>query len=91
MATNFADLNSDLLATLSAGFLICNGITSTDAGLVKALSGAVFSNINAWYRNQGRTFNPDAELVEEEAIRYAFGRVQMIADLAKAAADQLAQ
>ena len=81
---NFADRNTELLATLSAGFLICNGIFDAGAELVRALSTNVFINIKRWYEERGRTFNPDAELVEEEAVRYAFDRAQMIVNLAEA-------
>lgn len=81
---NFADRNAELLAALSAGFLICNGILNATPELVHALSTNVYINVSRWYEERGRTFNPDAELVEEEAVRYAFARAQMIADLAKA-------
>ena len=87
----FADRNAELLATLSAGFLICNGLLNAGAELVRALSTNVFININRWYEERGRTFNPDAELVEEEAVRYAFDRAQMIANLAEAVSKASAQ
>ena len=86
METNFATLNSNRLADLSVGFCLFNGILSPDADLIKALSLAVMFNVNKWYEDNGRTLNAAAELIEEEAIAFAFAKVQGIAFAAQAAA-----
>ena len=79
--TPIAAENAQRLAVLSNLFCIKNNIPITP-DLVSVLSNAVFEGITNWYAEHGRTFNPKAERIEDEALVDAFVRVQEIADLA---------
>ena len=82
MNENIATQNAKRLASLSAIFCLINGIPATPE-LAPILSGAVMANIGKWYEEHGRTdFNPQTELICEDAIKFAFERVQTIANLA---------
>lgn len=79
---NIARQNSDRLAALSIIFCLMNNLPMDDTTLCKILSMTVMSHIAKWYEDRGKTFNPEAELIEDEAIKSAFERVQEIANLA---------
>lgn len=78
--------NATTLAGLSTAFCELNGLEVNDE-LARVISLAVNANIARWYDDNGKTYNPTAELIEEEAIKYAFGRLQAIAMLAAMAAN----
>jgi len=79
---DIANQNAQRLANLSAIFCIVNNIPVTEE-LGHALSSAVVANVAKWYENNGRPdFNPQTELICDEAIKAAFARMQEIADLA---------
>ena len=78
-----ADENAQRLAVLTNLFCLKNNHTTTpDLHLIPVLSNAVFEGITNWYAERGRTFNPKAERIEDDALVDAFARVQKIADLA---------
>ena len=76
-----ASENAERLAILSNLFCIKNNIPITP-DLIPVLSNAVFEGITNWYAERGRTFDPKAERIEDDALIDAFARVQKIADLA---------
>ncbi len=86
MDNTIASQNSKRLSVLSAVFCLLNGITPTDE-LAQVMSLAVMGNILKWYADNGQPyFNPATELICDEAVQFAFGRVQQIADLARISA-----
>ena len=82
MNESIATQNAQRLASLSAVFCIMNNLPVSEE-LARILSGAVMANIGKWYAENGRTdFNPQTELICDDAIKAAFARVQEIANLA---------
>lgn len=82
MNENIAIQNAKRLASLSAAFCLLNQLPNSQE-LCQALAGAVMANVMKWYENNGRTdFNPQTELICDDAIKSAFERVQQIATLA---------
>lgn len=79
--TPIAIENANRLAVLSNLFCIKNNIPITP-DLIPVLSDAVFEGITNWYAERGRTFNPETERIEDDALIDAFARVQKVADLA---------
>lgn len=79
--TPIAIENAERLAVLSNLFCIKNNIPITP-DLIPILTNAVFEGINNWYSERGRTFNPETERIEDDALVNAFARVQEIADIA---------
>lgn len=77
--------NIDLLSRLSVIFCLMNGITPTDE-FVAVFTSAIMTYISCWYAEQGRTFNPATDAVEEDAVKFAFGRAQELANLASISA-----
>ena len=87
MENTIANQNSERLAAMSVIFCMMNGINPSDE-LVGILAMTVMSEIAKWYDENGKgNFNPMTDLVEEDAIRFAFGRIQQIANLAKVTAE----
>ena len=84
-STIFSTLNASLLATASVEF--CNeiGLEVTDE-LVAVLSTAVMSALARWYNENGKEFDLAINLIEPDALAYAFGRMREIAALAKISA-----
>lgn len=78
--------NVETLSTLSVAFCAMNGLGQVDDELAQAICLAIHSALNEWYVDNGKDFNPTTELIEKEALKYAFGEVQKIAVLAKMAA-----
>lgn len=85
MDNNITTTNAARLASLSASFCALNGIT-VNAEIAAALSDAVLAACHQWYMDNGKSFDPCAEIIEEEAIKYAFKRMQQIATMATLAA-----
>lgn len=83
--TPISQQNAELLARLSVIFCLMNGITPTDE-FVEVFTTAIMAYISCWYAKQGRTFNLDTDVVEEEAVKFAFGRAQELANLASISA-----
>lgn len=82
MNENITNQNAQRLAHLSAIFCIMNNLPVSEE-LAHILSGAVMTNICKWYAENGRPdFNPQTELICDDAIKSAFERVQQIATLA---------
>ena len=82
MENTIANQNAQRLASLSVIFCLMNGIQPSDE-LCHALAGSVMAGVARWYAENGRTdFNPQNELICDDAIKAAFGRVQEIANLA---------
>lgn len=79
--TPIAFENAERLAVLSNLFCIKNNIPITP-DLIPVLGNAVFEGITNWYAERGRTFDPKAERIENDALIDAFARVQKVADLA---------
>ena len=79
--TPIAIENAERLSALSILFSIKNNIPITP-DLIPVLSNAVFEGITNWYAERGRTFDPKAERIENDALIDAFARVQEIADIA---------
>ena len=85
MENTIATQNAQRLARLSSVFCLINGLEPT-AELARILTNCVMSGIARWYAEQGRTFNPQTEVIEDDAIAEAFARCQEIAILAQVAA-----
>ena len=82
MENAIANQNAVRLAHLSSIFCLLNGLPATQE-LAHLLAGAVMANIGKWYKENGREdFNPETELICDDAIKAAFARVQEIATLA---------
>jgi hypothetical protein len=79
--TSIAAENAKRLASLSTAFCFMNNIPVTPE-LVPILSNAVLSGIAKWYSDRGRTFDPENDRIEDDALAEAFARVQEIAILA---------
>lgn len=73
--------NAERLASMSAVFCAINGLEATEE-LVRVLTSAILSGVAKWYNDRGRTFNPNTELIEDDAMVEAFTRAQEIAILA---------
>ena len=83
--TLIAKQNTTLLASLSVVFFTANGIKSSPE-MTDAFADATMDNINKWYNdNLGKNFDPMTELVEEDAVKYAFEQMQEIVILAQMA------
>ena len=77
-----ANQNINRLASLSTAFCATNNITP-NGELVKTLTQAVMAAIGRWYAENGQpNFSPLTDLICDEAYKYAFGRMQVIATLA---------
>lgn len=86
MENTIANQNAVRLAHLSTVFCLLNGLPATQE-LAHILAAAVMANIGKWYKENGREdFNPETELICDEAIKAAFARVQQIAVLASISA-----
>ena len=83
MEKTIREINSERLASVSVVFTIFNGIDPTKE-FIDILSLTVAVEIKTWYDEQGRDFDFDTELVDEEAVKYAFGRIQALTNAAKA-------
>lgn len=82
MENTIANQNAVRLAHLSSIFCLLNGLPATQE-LAHLLAGTVMANIGKWYKENGRKdFNPETELICDDAIKAAFARVQEIATLA---------
>jgi len=82
MEKNIAIQNAERLSNLSTAFFVINSLPD-DAGLIHAFSQMIMSAIGRWYmENEGRIFNPQTEIIGDEAIKFAFGQAQGIAVLA---------
>ena len=75
--------NATRLGILSTIFCLTNGIEMNDE-LVTVLSLTITAHLNKWYDDHGRELNPNTDLIEEEAVAYAFERVQEVANAAAA-------
>lgn len=84
-STIFSTLNASLLATASVKF--CNeiGVEVTDE-LVAILTNAVMCALARWYNENGKEFDLAKNLIEPDAVTYAFGRMHEIATLAQISA-----
>ena len=74
--------NLETLTTLSTAFCALNGLGEVNDELAQAICLAVNSALKDWYVDKGRVYNPITEIIEEEALRYAFGELQKLATLA---------
>lgn len=84
-STPITKQNTSLLASLSVRFFATNGIKFTQE-MMDAFADATMTAIEAWYRtNKDREFNALIELVEEDAVKYAFNEMQEIVTLARSA------
>lgn len=81
MENTIATQNAQRLARLTSVFCLINGLEATEE-LVPILTNCVMSGIARWYAENGRTFNPKTDLIEDDALAEAFARVQEIAILA---------
>ena len=81
MENTIARQNSDRLTALTVAFCLINRLNMDDV-LCKVIALTVMAHIAKWYEDNEREFHPDTELIEDEAIKYAFGKVQEIANLA---------
>lgn len=77
METNIStkNKNAEKLAAISTIFAIMNGFPTTPE-VAKALALAVHVNIVMWYKENGRTYSPDTEEIDDDAIKFAFAKVQ---------------
>lgn len=80
-----AEINAKNLAIAAAQFAQEEGLEVTPE-FSAALTPAVLAGCAKWYDEHGKEFNPKEELIEPEAIAYAFTRVRYIAFLAKMSA-----
>ena len=86
MENTIANQNAVRLAHLSTLFCLVNNLPATQE-LAQILAAVVMSNVMKWYENNGRAdFNPQTELICDDAIKSAFERVQQIATLASISA-----
>ena len=85
MENTIAIQNASRLAKLSVLFCAINGIEAAD-DLVPILANAVLSGCARWCEENGQEFSPATTLIPDDALVYAFGRVQEIAILANVAA-----
>ena len=83
--TIFSTLNAALLATASVNFCKEIGIEVTDE-LVAILTQAVMCALARWYNENGKEFDLAKNLVEPDAVTYAFGQMKEIAALAQISA-----
>lgn len=80
---SIAEQNSKHLGHLSTLFCLMNGI-NIDPILVMVFSHTVMGCIAQWYNEHGREdFDPAQEIIEEEAIKYAFAEMQKLTDEAR--------
>ena len=75
-----ASVNATTLALLSTVFSKANGLPTVPF----VLGNLIYSFLNEWYADNGKLLRPDTELIENEAILYAFGRAQEMTNVAKA-------
>lgn len=75
-------INAALLASASVEFCNSIGIEVTDE-LVAILTQAVMCALARWYNENGKEFDLAINLVEPDAVAYAFGRMHEIAALAQ--------
>ena len=84
--TNIAEANAKLLSKLSVAFCTINKIPMTGE-LIPILSRAVMQAICEWHNENGRPdYDPATEPLCDEAVKYAFGKVQQICTLAQISA-----
>lgn len=75
--------NAKRLASVASVFCVINGIdTALAPEILPALAGATMANIAKWYEDHGLTFDPNKDVIADEAIESAFTRIQEIAILA---------
>ena len=75
--------NAKRLATLASIFCAINGIDANENPEIgHALAEAVMSNIAKWYKSHDLVFDPNKDIIADEAILSAFKRVQEITILA---------
>ena len=89
MEKTIAMQNAERLATLTTLFILVNGLEDAPRELGRILALAISANLAEWYEKNGKTYAPDKELIEDEAIKYAFARVQEINDRAQMEAAML--
>lgn len=82
MEKNIATQNAERLSNLSVVFFALHNLPF-EAELIGVFSQMIMSAIGRWYReNEERLFNPETEIICDEAIKFAFDRAQQIAVLA---------
>lgn len=82
MEENISLINSRRLADVSAHFCAINNIEVTPE-IGQALADAVVAACAKWYKENGQPdFDPTKVIICDDAIIYAFERMQMIAMLA---------
>lgn len=80
---SIAEQNSKRLGHLSTLFCLMNGISITPV-LVMVFSQTVMGCIAQWYNEHGREdFDPEQEIIGEEAIKYAFAEMQRLTNEAR--------
>ena len=86
MENTIANQNAVRLAHLSTTFCLMNGLPATQE-LAHVLAGAVMAAITKWYaENELTDFNPQTELICDDAIIAAFEKMQQIVVLASISA-----
>ena len=82
MEKNIATINSEKLASLSFLFCLTNGLEVTQE-LSDAMAMTIILTIAKWYNDRGMAFNPETDLITDEAISYAFAEMQELTDGAR--------
>lgn len=80
-----ATINAHVLSAASVAFCNAQELEPTDE-LVRVLCQAVMTALAQWYKDNGKTFAPQTDLIEDEAILYAFEKMGNIAMLARISA-----
>lgn len=81
-SNSIATINAKKLANLIAAFCLINGITLTQE-LGEVIGHYISTNLAYWYEEMGLAFNPAEEVINDKAIKYAFAKMQKLADLAE--------
>ena len=78
---DFSTINAALLSTASMKFCESIGVEPT-AELAHILTKAVMCALSEWYSENDKEFNLNTNLVEADAVAYAFQKMEAIAALA---------
>lgn len=80
--------NAERLATINANFVAIIGIKLTEEA-VAAISDSTLALVGKWYEEHNRKFNIVEELIEEDALKYAFTGLIFTAISAAASAEEM--
>ena len=82
-------MNKDIISTNAAKvivaqthFFIANNLPNDDENLIEGVLNGMYSHIAEWYTKNGKEYKPETEVIEDDAVMYAYACLQAEHDFA---------